>query len=72
VFVQYLGERFSIGTFASSATVHVVRKEEGCFLSDRYIFNARDQYTPEGARYRLLDNIAREETIDKSTYTIGK
>ena len=72
VFVQYLGERFSFGAFGSSATVHVVRKEEGYFLSDSYIFNAQDKYTPEGARYRLLESITREEPIDKSTYTIGK
>ena len=73
VFVQYLGERFDYGVFCTSANIHVVRKgEEGCLLSDSYIFNAQDKYTPEGARYRLLYNIAREESVDKSTYTLGK
>ena len=72
VFVQYLGERFSFGDFGSSANIHVVRQEEGMFLSDSYLFNAHDEYTPEGARYRLLENIAREEYLDKSTYTLGK
>jgi hypothetical protein len=51
VFVQYLGERFDYGAFCTSANIHVVRKgEEGCLLSDFYIFNAQDEYTPEGAR----------------------
>ena len=72
VFVQYLGERFGYGAFGSSANIHVVRQEEGWFLSDIYLFNAQDRYTPEGARYRLLENIAREEYVDKSTYTLGK
>ena len=72
VFVQYLGERFSFGAFGSSASIHVVRQEEGWIISDSYIFNAQDKYTPEGARYRLLENIAREESVDKSTYTLGK
>lgn len=72
VFVQYLGERFGYGAFSSSANIHVVRKEEGWFLADSYIFNAQDNYTPEGARYKLLYNIAREESVDKSTYTLGK
>ncbi len=72
VFVQYLGERFGYGDFNSFANIHVVRKEEGRFLADSYIFNAQDNYTPEGARYRLLENIAREDYDDKSTYTLGK
>ena len=73
VFVQYLGERFDYGVFCTSANIHVVRKgEEGWLLSDSYIFNAQDNYTPEGARYRLLYNIAREDSVDKSTYTLGK
>lgn len=73
VFVMYLGEKFSYGGFSSFANIHVVRKgEEGWLLSDSYIFNAQDRYTPEGARYRLLDNIAREDFVDKSTYTLGK
>lgn len=73
VFVEYLGERFGFGVFSSSANIHVVRKgEEGWLLSDDYIFNAQDNYTPEGARYKLLYNIAREESVDKSTYTLGK
>ena len=73
VFVQYLGERFDYGVFCTSANIHVVRKgEEGWLLSDSYIFNAQDKYTPEGARYRLLYNIAREDSVDKSTYTLGK
>lgn len=72
VFVQYLGERFGYGDFNSFANIHVVRKEEGWFLADSYIFNAQDNYTPEGARYRLLENIAREDYVDKSTYTLGK
>ena len=73
VFVQYLGERFDYSVFCTSANIHVVRKgEEGWLLSDSYIFNAQDKYTPEGARYRLLYNIAREESVDKSTYTLGK
>ena len=73
VFVQYLGERFDYGVFCTSANIHVVRKgEEGWLLSDSYIFNAQDKYTPEWARYRLLYNIAREESVDKSTYTLGK
>ena len=73
VFVQYLGERFDYGVFCTSANIHVVRKgEEGWLLSDSYIFNAQDNYTPEGARYKLLYNIAREESVDKSTYTLGK
>ena len=72
VFVQYLGERFGYGGFSSSANIQVVRKEEGWFLADSYIFNAQDNYTPEGARYKLLYNIAREESVDKSTYTLGK
>ena len=73
VFVQYLGERFGYGGFSSSANIHVVRKgEEGWLLSDSYIFNAQDEYTPEGARYRLLYNIAREDSVDKSTYPLGK
>ena len=72
VFVQYLGERFSCGNFSTSADIYVIRQEEGLFLSDSYIFNAQDNYTPEGARYRLLDKIAREEYVDKSTYPLGK
>ena len=72
VFVQYLGEKFNFGIFSSSANIHVIRQEEGCFISDRYIFNAQDKYTPEGARYRLLDNMVREESVDKSTYPLGK
>ena len=72
VFVQYLGERFRFDAFGSTANIHVVRQEEGRFLSDSYLFNAHDEYTPEGARYRLLENIAREEYLDKSTYTLGK
>ena len=73
VFVQYLGERFDYGVFCTSANIHVVRKgEEGWLLSDSYLFNAQDKYTPEGARYRLLYNIAREDSVDKSTYTLGK
>ena len=72
VFVQYLGERFSFGNFSTSADIYVIRQEDGLFLSDSYIFNARDNYTPEGARYRLLDKIAREEYVDKSTYPLGK
>ena len=73
VFVQYLGERFDYGVFCTSANIHVVRKgEEGWLLSDSYIFNAEDNYTPEGARYKLLYNIAREDSVDKSTYTLGK
>ena len=72
IFVQYLGERFGYGDFNSFANIHVVRKEEGWFLADSYIFNAQDNYTPEGARYRLLENIAREDYVDKSTYTLGK
>ena len=72
VFVQYHGEGFRFGCFCSSANIHVVRKEEGYVLSDSYIFNAQDNYTPEGARYRLLEKIAREESVDKSTYPLGK
>ena len=72
VFVQYLGERFGYGNFSSSANIHVVRQEKDWLLSDSYLFNAQDNYTPEGARYRLLYNIAREESVDKSTYTLGK
>jgi len=72
VFVQYLGERFGYGGFSSSAKIHVVCKEEGCFLADSYFFDAQDNYTPEGARYKLLYNIAREESDGKSTYTLGK
>ena len=72
VFVQYLGERFSCGNFSTSADIYVIRQEEGLYLSDSYIFNAQDKYTPEGARYRLLDKIAREEYVDKSTYPLGK
>ena len=73
VFVEYLGERFGFGVFSSSANIHVVRKgKEGCLLSDSYIFNAQDRYTPGGARYRLLENIAREESVDKSTYPLSK
>ena len=72
VFVQYLGERFDFGVFCTAANIHVVRKEKDWLLSDSYIFNAQDKYTPEGARYRLLDKIAREESVDKSTYTLGK
>lgn len=73
VFVQYLGERFDYGVFCTSANIHVVRKgEEGWLLSDSYLFNAQDNYTPEGARYKLLYNIAREDSVDKSTYTLGK
>ena len=71
--MQYLGERFEYGAFCTSANIHVVRKgEEGWLLSDSYLFNAQDKYTPEGARYRLLYNIAREDSVDKSTYTLGK
>ena len=72
VFVQYLGERFRFDAFGSTANIHVVRQEEGRFLSDSYLFNAQDNYTPEGARYILLENIAREDYVDKSTYTLGK
>ena len=72
VFVQYLGERFSFEAFCSSANIHVVRQEKDWLLSDSYLFNAQDRYTPEGARYRLLENIAREESVDKSTYILGK
>lgn len=72
VFVQYLGERFDFGVFCTAANIHVVRKEKDWLLSDSYIFNAQDNYTPEGARYRLLENIAREDYVDKSTYTLGK
>ena len=72
VFVEYLGERFNFGVFSSSANIQVIRQEEDLFFSDSYIFNAQDQYTPEGARYRLLDNIAREDFVDKSTYPLGK
>ena len=67
VFVQYLGERFGYGNFSSSANIHVVRQEKDWLLSDSYLFNAQDNYTPEGARYRLLENIAREDYVDKST-----
>ena len=72
VFVQYLGERFDYGAFCTSANIHVVRQEKDWILSDSYLFNAQDNYTPEGARYKLLYNIAREESVDKSTYTLGK
>ena len=72
VFIQYLGERFSFGAFGSSANIHVVRQEKDWLLSDSYLFNAQDKYTPEGARYRLLENITREDYVDKSTYTLGK
>ena len=72
VFVQYLGERFSSGNFDSSASIHVVREENGSVLSDSYIFGASDKYTPDGARLRLLNNIAREDYVDKSTYKLGK
>lgn len=72
VFVQYLGERFGYGGFSSSANIHVVRKEKDWLLSDSYLFNAQDNYTPEGARYKLLYNIAREDSVDKSTYPLGK
>ena len=72
VFVQYLGERFDFGVFCTAANIHVVHKEKDWLLSDSYIFNAQDKYTPEGARYRLLENIAREDYVDKSTYTLGK
>ena len=72
VFVQYLGERVRFGAFGSSANIHVVRQEKDWLLSDSYLFNAQDNYTPEGARYKLLYNIAREESVDKSTYTLGK
>ena len=72
VFVQYLGERFDYGAFCTSANIHVVRQEKDWILSDSYLFNAQDNYTPEGARYKLLYNIAREEYVDKSTYTLGK
>lgn len=72
VFVQYLGEKFNFDVFSSSASIHVIRKEDGWLVADSYIYGAQDKYTPEGARYRLLDNIAREEYDDKSTYTLGK
>ena len=72
VFVQYLGERFSSGNFDSSASLHVVREENGSVLSDSYIFGASDKYTPDGARLRLLNDIAREDYVDKSTYKLDK
>ncbi len=72
VFVQYLGERFDFDVFCTSANIHVIRQEKDWLLSDSYLFNAQDKYTPEGARYRLLYNIAREESVDKSTYILGK
>ena len=72
VFVQYLGERFTCGNFDSSASIHVVREENDSVLSDSYIFGASDKYTPDGARLRLLNNIAREDYVDKSTYKLGK
>ena len=72
VFVQYMGESFSYDSFGSSASIHVVRQEEDLILSDSYIFTANDKYTPEGARYRLLDKIRSEQPIDKSTYKLGK
>lgn len=72
VFVFYLGERFSCGNFDSSASIHVVREENGSFFSDSYIFGASDKYTPDGARLRLLANINGEQYIDKSTYKLGK
>ncbi|MBO5738426.1 hypothetical protein J6R97_03710 [bacterium] len=72
VFVQYLGESFSFDSFGSSTSIHVVRQEDNQVLSDSYIFTANDKYTPEGARYRLLDKIRSEQHIDKSTYKLGK
>ena len=72
VFVQYLGESFSFDSFGSSTSIHVVRQEDNQVLSDSYIFTANDKYTPEGARYRLLDKIRSEQPIDKSTYKLGK
>ena len=72
VFVQYLGESFSFDSFGSSTSIHVVRQEDNQVLSDSYIFTASDKYTPEGARFRLLDKIRSEQPIDKSTYALGK
>ena len=72
VFVQYLGESFSYDNFGSSASIHVVREEEDKVFSDSYIFTANDKYTPEGARFRLLDMIRSEQAADKSTYRLGK
>lgn len=72
VFVQYLGESFSFDSFGSSTSIHVVRQEDNQVLSDSYIFTASDKYTPEGARFRLLDKIRSEQPVDKSTYKLGK
>ena len=72
VFVQYLGEYFKSDGFGSSASIHVIREENKSTLSDSYIFTAEDKYTPEGARYRLLDKIRSEQPVDKSTYKLGK
>ena len=72
VFVQYLGERFSYGSFISSAFIHVVSQNDDLILSERYNFSANDAYTPEGARYRLLDKIETKQPADKQTYKLGK
>ncbi|MBE7703033.1 MAG: hypothetical protein E7Z89_03170 [Cyanobacteria bacterium SIG28] len=72
VLVEYLGEKFNLGTFDSSAFIYVVHNEEDLVKLDRYFFSSVDEYTPEGARFRLLSDINGEKYCGKFSYTYGK
>ncbi len=67
-FVQYMGEKYNIswGMFNSDAHIHVIdsKKNERCV----YSFSAKDKYTPEGARVRLLADIESGLTITEKTW----
>ena len=67
-FVQYMGEKYDIqmGTFNSSAKIYITSQNKISNKIDTYTYLAKDKFSPEGARLKLLADI--EENLCVENY----